>query len=183
MEWIIPGTVISGPREDVESSIRQIQGMFLAGGILRSQVSSVTGLEAHMIQNWVKRGFLSNPINKHYSCRQFCRICIINMLKTAMPLEKICELLSYVNGRLDDESDDLIDDTVLYFMFIRLASRARHIGGTQSWDEALEQILADYQEPAPGARQRIDKVLRIMLTYWIAVRTAQQAEQMMAQLN
>jgi len=183
MEWTIPGTVLTGPREDAESSIRQIEGMFLAGGIVRSQVSAVTGLESHMIQNWVKRGFLSNPVNKRYSCRQFCRIAIINMLKTTLPLERICSLLSYVNGRLDDESDDLIDDTVLYFMFIRLAARARHIGGNQSWDEVLAQILADYEEPVPGARERIDKVLRIMLTYWIAVQTAHQADLMMEALE
>lgn len=183
MEWTIPGTVLTGPREDAESSIRQIEGMFLAGGIVRSQVSAVTGLESHMIQNWVKRGFLSNPVNKRYSCRQFCRIAIINMLKTTLPLERICSLLSYVNGRLDDESDDLIDDTVLYFMFIRLAARARHIGGNQSWDEVLAQILAEYEEPVPGARERIDKVLRIMLTYWIAVQTAHQADLMMEALE
>lgn len=183
MEWTIPGTVLTGPREDAESSIRQIEGMFLAGGIVRSQVSAVTGLESYMIQNWVKRGFLSNPVNKRYSCRQFCRIAIINMLKTTLPLERICSLLSYVNGRLDDESDDLIDDTVLYFMFIRLAARARHIGGNQSWDEVLAQILAEYEEPVPGARERIDKVLRIMLTYWIAVQTAHQADLMMEALK
>ena len=183
MEWTIPGTVLTGPREDAESSIRQIEGMFLAGGIVRSQVSAVTGLESHMIQNWVKRGFLSNPVNKRYSCRQFCRIAIINMLKTTLPLERICSLLSYVNGRLDDESDDLIDDTVLYFMFIRLAARARHIGGNQSWDEVLAQILAEYEEPVPGARERIEKVLKIMLTYWIAVQTAHQADLMMEALE
>ena len=183
MEWTIPGTVLTGPREDAESSIRQIEGMFLAGGIVRSQVSAVTGLESHMIQNWVKRGFLSDPVNKRYSCRQFCRIAIINMLKPTLPLERICSLLSYVNGRLDDESDDLIDDTVLYFMFIRLAARARHIGGNQSWDEVLAQILAEYEEPVPGARERIDKVLRIMLTYWIAVQTAHQADLMMEALE
>ena len=183
MEWTIPGTVLTGPREDVESSIRQIQGMFLAGGMVRSQVAAATGLESHYIQNWVKRGFLSNPVNKRYSCRHFCRITIINMLKSAMPMEKICSLLSYVNGRLDDESDDLIDDTVLYFMFLRLASRARHIGGTRSWDELLEEILSDYDEPTPGARERIDQVLRIMLTYWIAVQTAHAADKMMAALE
>ena len=183
MEWMIPGTVLKGPREDVEGSIRQIEGMFLAGGILRSQVASVTGLEAHAVQNWVQRGFLSSPVGKRYSCRQFCRIAIINMLKSAMPMDKICGLLSYVNGRLDDESDDLIDDTVLYFMFLRLASQARHIGGSRSWDEVLEEILGDYAEPVPGAKERINKVLRIMLTAWIGVRTIQQAEQMLSQLN
>lgn len=183
MDWTIPGTVLKGPRMDVEGSIRQIEGMFLAGGITRSQVALVTGLEPHAVQNWVQRGFLSSPVAKRYSCRQFCRIAIINMLKTAIPMDQICGLLSYVNGRLDDESDDLIDDTVLYFMFLRLASQARHIGGTRSWDEILEEILGEYDEPAPGARERIDRVLRIMLTAWIGVRTIQQAEQMLKDLK
>lgn len=183
MDWTIPGTVLKGPREDVESSIRQIEGMFLAGGMVRSQMASVTGLEAHAVQNWVKRGFLSNPVAKRYSLRQFSRIAIINMLKGVMPMEKICGLLQYINGELDDESDDLIDDTLLYFMFLRLAAQARHIGGDRSWDDVIQEILASYQEPVPGAKERIDKVLRIMLTAWIAACTMRQAEQMLSELN
>ena len=105
------------------------------------------------------------------------------MLKPVMSLEQICSLLSYVNGELDDESDDLIDDSVLYFMFLRLASQARHIGGTRSWDEVIGEILADYREPVPGAKERIDRVLRIMLTAWIGVRTVQEATRMLQELN
>lgn len=183
MEWTIPGTVLTGPREDVENSIRQIEGMFLGGGMIRSQLASVSGVEAHDIQNWVKRGFLPSPVNKRYSCSQFCRIVIINMLRSAMPMEKICSLLAFVNGRLDDESDDLIDDTVLYFMFLRLAARARDIGGEDNWDVAIADILRDYDEPTPGAKGRIDQVLRIMLTAWIGVQMIRQAEQMLAELQ
>ena len=183
MEWTIPGTVLRGPRADVEASIRQIEGMFLGGGMIRSQLASVSGVEAHDIQNWVKRGFLSNPVNKRYSIQQFSRIVTINMLRSAMTMDKICSLLTYVNGELDDESDDLIDDTTLYFMFLRLAARARHIGGQDSWDTAIADILKDYAEPIPGAKKRIDQVLRIMLTAWIGVRTIQKAEQMLGELK
>ena len=183
MEWTIPGTAIRGSRADVEASIRQIEGMFLGGGMIRSQLASVSGVEPHDIQNWVKRGFLASPVNKRYSCNQFCRIVTINMLRTAMPMEKICSLLAYVNGRLDDESDDLIDDTVLYFMFLRLAARARYIGGRDSWETAIADILKDYDEPVPGAKQRIDQVLRIMLTAWIGVQTIRRAEQMLSALG
>lgn len=182
MEWTIPGTALRGRRGEVEDSIRQIEGMFLGGGMIRSQLASVSGVEAHDIQNWVKRGFLPSPVKKRYSCRQFCRIVIINMLRSAMPMEKICSLLSYVNGELDDESDDLIDDTVLYFMFLRLAARARSIGGRDNWDVAIAEILKDYREPVPGAKERIDRVLRIMLTAWGGVQTIRRAEQMLAQL-
>ena len=183
MDWTIPGTVLKGPREDVESSIRQIEGMFLAGGMVRSQVASATGLEAHAVQNWVKRGFLSNPVAKRYSLRQFSRIAIINMLKSVMSMEKICGLLQYINGELDDESDDLIDDTLLYFMFLRLASQARHIGGNRSWDEVIGEILAGYREPVPGAKERVAKVLTIMLTAWASAQLRLAAEQMLQELN
>ena len=183
MEWTIPGTAIQGSRADVEGCIRRIEGMFLGGGMIRSQLASVSGVEAHDIQNWVKRGFLPSPVNKRYSCNQFCRIVTINMLRSAMTMDKICSLLTYVNGELDDESDDLIDDTVLYFMFLRLAARARHIGGRDSWDEAIADILKNYDEPIPGAKKRIDQVLRIMLTAWIGVRTIQRAEQMLVELR
>ena len=183
MEWIIPGTVISGPREDVESSIRQIQGMFLAGGILRSQVSSVTGLEAHMIQNWVKRGFLAKPEQKRYSLNQLCRIITISMLKGVMPMERICSLLRWINGRLDDESDDLIDDSQLYFLFLRLAARARELDTVDQWRLAIAATLEDYEEPAPGARERVAQVLRIMLTAWVAARMAQEADNMLTALE
>ena len=183
MEWTIPGTVLTGQRADVEASIRQIEGMFLGGGMIRSQLASVTGVEAHDIQNWVKRGFLPSPVNKRYSCNQFCRIVIINMLRTAMPMEQICSLLAYINGKLDDESDDLIDDTVLYFMFLRLAARARHIGGQDRWEEAIEDVLSSYREPIPGAKERISRVLRIMLTAWFGVQLIRKAGQMLAELK
>ena len=183
MEWTIPGTAIRGSRADVEASIRQIEGMFLGGGMIRSQLAAVSGVEPHDIQNWVKRGFLSSPVNKRYSIQQFSRIVTINMLRTAMPMEKICSLLAYVNGRLDDESDDLIDDTVLYFMFLRLAARARHIGGKDNWEVAIADILKDYDEPIPGAKRRIDQVLRIMLTAWSGVQTIRRAEQMLNELE
>ena len=183
MEWTIPGTALRGSRAEVEASIRQIEGMFLGGGMIRSQLASVSGVEAHDIQNWVKRGFLPSPVNKRYSCSQFCRIVTINMLRSAMPMEKICSLLTYINGELDDAGDDLIDDTVLYFMFLRLAARARQIGGKDNWDTAIGEILANYAEPVPGARDRIDQVLRIMLTAWIGVQTIRRAEQMLTELE
>jgi hypothetical protein len=114
--------------------------------------------------------------------RQVCRILNINMMKAVMPLEEICRLLGYINGELDNESDDLIDDSQLYFMFVRLAARARYIGGNQSWDDALVEVAADYTEPVPGAREKLIKVLRIMLTAWVAAQLRYQAEKMMTQL-
>lgn len=183
MNWTIPGTTLTGLRSNADRTDGLFQSMFLAGGMVLSQVSSITGLEPYTIQNWVKRGFLSPPKNKRYDMEQLCRIITINMLKGALPLERICNLLSYINGNLADESDDIIDDTTLYFMFVKLAARARHIGGDRAWDDALAEATADYMEPYPGARDRIIKVLRVMLMAWIASRFKEQVEEMVEALD
>lgn len=182
MDWIIPGTVLTARREDADGLQSRFSSMFLAGGIVLSQVSGITGLEAYTIQNWVKRGFLPPPERKRYTLRQLCRVLNINMLKSVLSMEKICSLLGYVNGQLDDESDDLIDDSVLYFTFVRLAARAQHLDDEGALQRALDETLADYHEPVPGARERVEKVLRIMLTAWVAARMRQKAEQMMEAL-
>ena len=182
MQWIIPGTTLEGQRENADRIDGLMQSLFLAGGLTLSQVSSITGLEAYTIQNWVKRGFLSPPRNKRYDMEQLCRILNINILKGNMPLEQIVKLMTYLNGNLADESDDLVDDTQLYFLFVKLAARARYIGGTKAWDDALVEITEDFVEPVPGAREKLIKVLKVMLTTWCANMLKMQADAMMAEM-
>ena len=183
MNWTLPGTTLPGKRSDADRTEGLFQSMLLTGGLTLSQVSTITGLEPYTIQNWVKRGFLSSPRGKRYNMEQLCRIITINMLRGTLPLERICGLLSYINGSLTDESDDIIDDTVLYFMFVSLAARARNLDGEEAWHQAIDKTLENYAEPYPGARQRIARVLRIMLTAWIAARMRQEADAMLNELT
>lgn len=183
MNWIIPGTTLEGLRSNADRTDGLFQSMFLAGGLTLSQVASVSGLEPYTIQNWVKRGFLPPPQKKRYNMEQLCRILNINILKGPLPLDQIIRLMAYLNGDLADESDDLIDDTQLYFLFVRLAARARHIGGTSAWEDALQEATADYVEPVPGARQKLLTVLRIMLTAWCASRLQQEAADMICSIQ
>lgn len=183
MKWTVPGTVLQIPRQDAEHIQDVFSSMFLGGGIVLSQVSAITGLEPYTVQNWVKRGFLVPPERKRYSLRQLCRIININMLKGVLPMERICGMLGYINGQLNDESDDTIDDSLLYFMFVKLAARARELDDPAQTDALLDKALADYQEPLPGARERIRAVLRIMLTAYIAARMQQAAEKMLDELK
>ncbi len=182
MKWTIPGTVLQIRREDAEHIEDTFSSMFLAGGITLGQVASITGLEPYTIQNWVKRGFLSPPQNRRYSLGQLCRIILINMLKSALTLETICSLLEYINGKLNEEADDIIDDAALYFLFVKLAARAKQMENAAEWEAALEKLLSDYQEPVPGARERIEKTLRIMVTAWIAARTLQATQKLIEEL-
>ena len=182
MNWTIPGTTLTGKREDADREEELFRSLFLAGGLTLSQAASITGLEPHTIQNWVKRGFLPPPQKKRYNMEQLCRILNINILKGPLPLDQIIRLMGYLNGNLADEGDDLIDDTLLYFLFLRLAARARHLGGTKAWDDAVAEAIQNYQEPVPGAREKLANVLRIMLTAWCATRLQQEAQDMIANL-
>lgn len=183
MNWQIPGTSLQIPRQKAEHIEDVFRGMFLGGGIVLSQVCSLTGLEAYTVQNWVKRGLLTSPVNKRYTQRQLCRILNINMLKSVLPMERICGMLGYINGRLNDESDDVIDDSALYFMFVKLAARSKELFLQEDRDAVLEEYLADYAEPVPGARERVKNVLRVMLTAWLAARMRQEAESMLKDME
>jgi hypothetical protein len=183
MQWNIPGTVIPVELNQDPHIEDRFRGMFLGGGMMLGQVTAVTGLEPYTVQNWVKRGFLPAPENKRYTLRQLCRIININMLKDVLAMEDICGLLQYINGNLGDESDDLIDDSQLYFLFIRLAeSHARTHTPFES-DMYLNEVLTQYQEPIPGAKARVKKVLRIMLTAWAAAQLKQKAQKWLLNLK
>jgi len=182
MIWTIPGTTITAQRDESDSVAATFESLFLAGGLTLSQVASITGLEPYAIQNWVKRGFLAPPKNKRYDMEQLCRIININILRGNLSIDQSIRLMTYLNGDLTDESDDLVDDTMLFFLFVRLAARARYIGGTQTWDDALLQVTESYREPVPGAREKLMKVLKVMLTVWMANLMRQAAEAMIAEL-
>ena len=182
MKWTVPGTVLQIRREDADGVEDQFSSMFLAGGMVLSQVASISGLEPYTIQNWVKRGFLPPPQQRKYSRGQLCRILNINMLKSVLTMETICGLLQYINGKLDETADDIIDDAKLYFLFVKLAARAKQLDDPATWEKATEEALSDYREPVPGARERIKKALQIMLVAWIAAKTKAAAEQLLSEL-
>ena len=183
MQWNIPGTVLTTPLAEAGQTEEKLTAMFLGGGMVLSQVAAVTGLEPYTIQNWVKRGFLTKPQGKKYTLRQLCRILNINMLKDALRMEEICGLMTYINGHLDDESDDLIDDSKLYFLFLRIAAHHRQMNDPNGRDACIRNALAEYQEPVPGARERVEKVLKVMLTAWAAALLRQQAMSMVEALK
>ena len=183
MQWNIPGTVLTTPLAEAGQTEEKLTAMFLGGGMVLSQVAAVTGLEPYTIQNWVKRGFLTKPQGKKYTLRQLCRILNINMLKDALRMEEICGLMTYINGHLDDESDDLIDDSKLYFLFLRIAAHHRQMNDPDGRDACIRNALAEYQEPVPGARERVEKVLKVMLTAWAAALLRQQAMSMVEALK
>ena len=185
MPHTLPGTTIPVDPGQPDAADTVLKPLFLAGGLMLSQVAQLTGLEPYVVQNWVRRGFVSPPVRKRYSRRQFCRIATINLLKDCLQLDKICRLLSHVNGELDDESDDLIDDAQLYGYIAALTPRLEK--GALPTQTELEgwctQVLQDYQEVVPGAKERVEQVLRIIMTAWFSCVLKCRAEALITQLD
>lgn len=181
----LPGTTVETDLSRDDAAEALLSPLFLAGGLVLSQVAQLTGLEPYVIQNWIKRGFVSPPVNKRYSRRQFCRIATINLLKDCLRLDQITRLLSYLNGNLDDESDDIIDDSRLYTYITRLVFLVRQnpMAGRETWQEWCAQALEDYEEPWPGARERVQRGLQVIVTAYTAAQLKVRAERMLTGLD
>ena len=88
VEWTLPGTVLSVDADRPQAAEEVFSSLFLAGGLVLSQVTQVTGLEPYIIQNWVRRGFLAPPKQRKYTRRQLSRILMINALKSTLSIER-----------------------------------------------------------------------------------------------
>lgn len=181
----LPGTTVEISELTVGISRTLFDGIFAAGGITLSQVSVMTGLEPYMIQNWVKRGFVSSPVKRQYSKDQFARIITLNMLRESLQLDKICDMLSYINGRLDDESDNLISDSELYHKYVDLvaAQKGGMITDRDAIAKAVAEAAAYYDEPIPGARSRLIKILQVMTFAHYASISRRAAEEILSKLD
>ena len=128
MNRLIPGTTMKFSEQARESAFSLISPVLEAtGGLTLSQLSKLTGLEGTTIQNWIKRGWVSATKGKKYSEKQILRILLINMLRKAMKLEDIANLMRYINGDVEDTSDDIIEDILLYDILCRIIFTAEHI--------------------------------------------------------
>ena len=161
MSKTFPGTTIETTSLEKGSSKVLFDGIFATGGITLSQVSVMTGLEPYLIQNWVKRGFLSSPVKRLYSKEQFARIIIINMLREALQIDKICGLISVIGGVLDDTSDDLISDDELYHRYVdMLSDKDINISDKASVIRAAEAVTLDFDERLPDSRKKLSRILQ-----------------------
>ncbi|MDE6426062.1 MAG: DUF1836 domain-containing protein [Ruminococcus sp.] len=129
MKRYIPGTTLKFNEQAREEAFSIISPVLEAtGGLTLSQLCKLTGLTGSTIQNWIKRGWVAATHGKKYSRKQVLRILLINMLRNSMKLEDIARLMEYVNGDVEDTSDDIIDDDVWYNILCRIIFTAEDEG-------------------------------------------------------
>lgn len=180
----LPGTTIEVSVIEKDSARQVFSHIFSAGGVVLSQISRLTGLEPHTIQNWVKRGYLSPPKHRQYTERQFARVVIINLLRQSMQLDEIVDLLSYINGRLSDEADDSVDDPTLYRMFCNvLCAIGERYPTPEVIKDATECELASFAERGAGDEKRIGKVLSVMVYAYLSSAAKQRIDRLLRGLD
>lgn len=184
MSKVLPGTTIEVSYEERDSVRKVLSHIFAAGGVVLSQISRMTGLEPHTVQNWVKRGYLSPPKHRQYTERQFVRVVVINLLRQSMQLDKIVELLSYINGNLSDEADDRVDDPTLYNMFTNvLGAIGDGYPSPESIAAATQRELSDFTERYAGDKKRIERVLSVMVYAYLASAAQQRIDHLIRSLD
>lgn len=153
-------------------------------GLTLRQVCSITGLEGSTIQNWIKRGFVSHPVEKKYRARQLARILLISSLRDCMKIDNIGSLLRIINGNADDTGDDIISEEQLYDYLCEIIGSAD--AGTltnETVPQAVRAVTKDYIPTDDTASERLNEALTVMVYAYIAGQYKKEAEKRFKELK
>lgn len=146
-------------------------------GLTLGQVCSLSGLGQSTIQNWIKRGYVPHPVGKKYHERHLARILLIARLRESMQIERVGELLTYINGDTDDESDDLIAEQALYDLFCEISDEL--IGGRRSPDSIGETVDTVIRRTiGSDVSKKLNNALNIMAATYMANCFKQEADRL-----
>lgn len=182
---LIPGTIKNKMEMGNVTGMEFLDKIFyISHGIMLTQIREVSGVDGSTLQNWVKRGWVGNTVNKKYSKDQLSRILIINMLRDCMLLEHIDILLHYINGEINDKSDDIIPESRLFDYICRVYDTFSEKGyeNNEQLRQVIAQTTADYDEPVSGAKARLNGALEIILIAYFCSTAGKHANALFMQL-
>lgn len=187
LKLCLPGTNIQMDLQGGQDYRRTIDAVFaITGGIYLSQLADMVGVPGATLQNWVKRGYVANPVNKRYTRRQTCRIILIALLRHTLPLEDIAVLLGSINHNLADESDDLIDDSELYLYFCDVVLNLPPAGYFDALDlqARIKAVTRPFVRNNPSARPAdLDLLAEVLETMVLAYGAWQLRDRATAELH
>lgn len=143
---------------------------FISEGVMLTQIRDISGIDGSTLQNWTKRGWVENSKLKKYNINQVAHILIINMLRSCMQLDKIAYLIQYINGNVNDRSDDIVEDSVLYDYICKILDKLMtyEVCSLGSVRQEIDAVTSDYKESIQGARNRLSKALEIIVVAYYA---------------
>ena len=183
---LIPGTKLHRADMGGSTGMDFLRKMFfISNGVMLSQIREVSGIDGSTLQNWTKRGWVANSKLKKYDMNQVAHILIINMLRSCMQLDKIAFLIQYINGKIDDRSDDIIEDAVLYDYICKILDTLMtyEVCSLGSIRGAIEDVTSDYTETIEGAKVRLTNALEIIVVAYYASLIKGYADNMLIDLD
>ena len=166
MKRLIPGTTIKYTEQARNSAFSLISPVLEAmGGLTLSQLSKLTGLEGSTIQNWIKRGWVSSTKGKKYDEQQVLRILLINMLRGTMKLESIVNLMTYINGDVEDTADDIIDEILLFDLLCKMIFNAEdeEIFAPEDVRDLIDRELKECDSGITSDAEKLSKAMYVMV--------------------
>ncbi len=182
---LIPGTKLKKNDMGNVTGLEFLSKVFyISEGVMLSQIREVSGIDGSTLQNWTKRGWVANARLKKYNIDQVAHILIINMLRSCIQLDKIALLLHYINGKIDDKSDDIIRDSVLYDYICRILDSLmqQDVCSMASIKDVIREQITDYEEAMPGARDRLANALEIIVVAYYAALIKRRSDEMLTDL-
>lgn len=182
---LIPGTKLYRDQMDGVTGMDFLSKIFfISDGVMLTQIRDISGIDGSTLQNWTKRGWVPLSKNKKYDIDQVAYILIINMLRACMPLEKIHFLMEYINGDVEDTSDDIIRASVLYDYICRIldALVEQNQCSFSSIREVIEKNTVGYTEVMEGARERLTDALETIVVAYYATLIKQHSDALVNKL-
>jgi len=181
----IPGTQLPRDKMGGITGLEFLSKIFfITDGVMLTQIREISGIDGSTLQNWTKRGWVANSRLKKYDINQVAHILIINMLRSCMQLDKISLLIQYINGRLNDTDDDIIEDSVLYDYICRILDKLMtyDVCSLGSIRNTITEVTADYSENMKGARERLTNALEIIVIAYYASLIKKHSDSMLEKL-
>lgn len=174
MSDFLPGTLISVAKNHLSDIDQILQPMFLMDGMQLRQVTQLLGIEAHTVQNWVKRGFVDSPVKKMYNRDKFVRLAILNYFKDVFSLEGIISLLKMAD-----------QDNTVYAAFCSLLAQSPvdPIRAETKFNEIIDNAI-DGQgfDFGKTSREQVRRLLTVLYTAHLSITLKKEAERMLQEI-
>ena len=174
MSEYLPGTLISVTKDHLKNIDGILDPMFLMEGMQLRQVTGLLGIEAHTVQNWVKRGFVDSPVKKLYNRDRFVRLAILNYFKDVFSLESILTLLGMAG-----------QDDQVYSAFCEMLAEApvdpikAETKLSDIVDKAIGTQRFDYSKTS---REQVKRLLTILYTAHLSIVLKKEAERQLKEI-
>lgn len=182
----IPGTNLTLQDTDGLTGYQFLRHLFFATeGVMISTIRGISGIDTSTLQNWVKRGWVPKSNQRKYNLEQVAHILTINMLRSCMQLEHIDFIIRYINGDLEDTSDDIIRDSQLYDYICGILTEMERESScdVKTVERIVSQVTATYVPPVPDARERLTRALNVIILTYLAAQVKEYADNLLARMD